>query len=249
MPSSRCGKPLSPRTSAGFMASDSVWQVRSSPGQDFRIAGGQFRIAGGQCCVGGALRSQLESGVEVDAGGACLSRGGHAFDAGSPRLCGLDVGLAGGAAGAAACFVALDHLGKQGGVGALGFGVDRAAPVVVVQNPFEVVLGGVLVPTGDRGRSTRRVGLDGRLVQCGVRRERLALTSGRCCRQNSVRQPPPSKMNCTCPSQTSGAKGTRTPDPHTASVVRYQLRHSPEKLCPSKLHHCQEAFKVAGQAP
>jgi hypothetical protein len=24
-----------------------------------------------------------------------------------------------------------------------------------------------------------------------------------------------------------GAKGTRTPDPHTASVVRYQLRHSP----------------------
>lgn len=27
----------------------------------------------------------------------------------------------------------------------------------------------------------------------------------------------------------SGAKGTRTPDPHTASVVRYQLRHSPMK--------------------
>jgi hypothetical protein len=24
-----------------------------------------------------------------------------------------------------------------------------------------------------------------------------------------------------------GAEGTRTPDPHTASVVRYQLRHSP----------------------
>ena len=24
-----------------------------------------------------------------------------------------------------------------------------------------------------------------------------------------------------------GAKGIRTPDPHTASVVRYQLRHSP----------------------
>ena len=34
-----------------------------------------------------------------------------------------------------------------------------------------------------------------------------------------------------------GAKGTRTPDPHTASVVRYQLRHSPVKLCLSKLHH------------
>src|SRR4029077_2089165 len=45
-----------------------------------------------------------------------------------------------------------------------------------------------------------------------------------------------------------GAQGTRTPDPHTASVVRYQLRHSPKKLCPSKLHHCQVAFKVAGQA-
>jgi hypothetical protein len=27
----------------------------------------------------------------------------------------------------------------------------------------------------------------------------------------------------------SGAEGTRTPDPHTASVVRYQLRHSPER--------------------
>jgi hypothetical protein len=26
----------------------------------------------------------------------------------------------------------------------------------------------------------------------------------------------------------SGAKGTRTPDPLTASEVRYQLRHSPE---------------------
>src|SRR5271166_2259960 len=47
---------------------------------------------------------------------------------------------------------------------------------------------------------------------------------------------------------TGGAKGTRTPDPHTASVVRYQLRHSPEKLCSSKLHHCQLSFKVAAQA-
>ena len=28
------------------------------------------------------------------------------------------------------------------------------------------------------------------------------------------------KFNC-------GAEGTRTPDPHTASVMRYQLRHSP----------------------
>src|SRR3954451_8274213 len=30
------------------------------------------------------------------------------------------------------------------------------------------------------------------------------------------------------PAQRGGAEGTRTPDPHTASVVRYQLRHSPE---------------------
>src|SRR3954469_9513190 len=29
------------------------------------------------------------------------------------------------------------------------------------------------------------------------------------------------------PGQRGGAEGTRTPDPHTASVVRYQLRHSP----------------------
>lgn len=44
-----------------------------------------------------------------------------------------------------------------------------------------------------------------------------------------------------------GAKGTRTPDPHTASVVRYQLRHSP-KSCQSKLHHLQPSFKTAGQS-
>src|SRR3954471_624362 len=29
------------------------------------------------------------------------------------------------------------------------------------------------------------------------------------------------------PGERGGAEGTRTPDPHTASVVRYQLRHSP----------------------
>ena len=42
-----------------------------------------------------------------------------------------------------------------------------------------------------------------------------------------------------CPDlrQPGGAKGIRTPDPHTASVVRYQLRHSPLKLCSPKLHH------------
>ena len=27
-----------------------------------------------------------------------------------------------------------------------------------------------------------------------------------------------------------GAEGTRTPDPHTASVVRYQLRHGPQPV-------------------
>jgi hypothetical protein len=32
----------------------------------------------------------------------------------------------------------------------------------------------------------------------------------------------------TCGPELGGAEGTRTPDPHTASVVRYQLRHSPK---------------------
>ena len=32
------------------------------------------------------------------------------------------------------------------------------------------------------------------------------------------------------PLEMGGAEGTRTPDPHTASVVRYQLRHSPRSL-------------------
>ncbi len=31
------------------------------------------------------------------------------------------------------------------------------------------------------------------------------------------------------PVQRGGAEGTRTPDPHTASVVRYQLRHGPAR--------------------
>src|SRR5919112_1792949 len=35
------------------------------------------------------------------------------------------------------------------------------------------------------------------------------------------------------PGHTGGAEGTRTPDPHTASVVRYQLRHSPVADPPS----------------
>jgi integrase len=39
------------------------------------------------------------------------------------------------------------------------------------------------------------------------------------------------------PGHRGGAEGTRTPDPHTASVVRYQLRHSPlpdPVWCPSR---------------
>jgi hypothetical protein len=34
-------------------------------------------------------------------------------------------------------------------------------------------------------------------------------------------------LNC---GLSGGAKGIRTPDPHTASVVRYQLRHSPKDV-------------------
>jgi hypothetical protein len=32
------------------------------------------------------------------------------------------------------------------------------------------------------------------------------------------------------PVKMGGAEGIRTPDPHTASVVRYQLRHSPSPV-------------------
>src|SRR5215218_8576511 len=49
------------------------------------------------------------------------------------------------------------------------------------------------------------------------------------------------------PGPQGGAEGTRTPDPHTASVVRYQLRHSP--LLPERWYmlagtHC----RVGGSA-
>ena len=46
-----------------------------------------------------------------------------------------------------------------------------------------------------------------------------------------------SAQNEESPAQMGGAEGTRTPDPHTASVVRYQLRHSPLRpglVCPSR---------------
>ena len=42
--------------------------------------------------------------------------------------------------------------------------------------------------------------------------------------------------------QMSGAEGTRTPDPHTASVVRYQLRHSPK---PTRLRQEQHPAERA----
>jgi hypothetical protein len=35
------------------------------------------------------------------------------------------------------------------------------------------------------------------------------------------------ELSASSPLEMGGAEGTRTPDPHTASVVRYQLRHSP----------------------
>ncbi len=44
-----------------------------------------------------------------------------------------------------------------------------------------------------------------------------------------------------------GAKGIRTPDPHTASVVRYQLRHSPmfSSACPHEVTPRRRALKIS----
>src|SRR3954468_2147080 len=50
------------------------------------------------------------------------------------------------------------------------------------------------------------------------------------------------------PAHKGGAEGTRTPDPHTASVVRYQLRHSPLRLglvCPSR----RQLYRAASPNP
>src|SRR4051812_13792344 len=44
-----------------------------------------------------------------------------------------------------------------------------------------------------------------------------------------------------------GAEGTRTPDPHTASVVRYQLRHSP--ISQSSLSRGSMLHVVLGPEP
>src|SRR3954464_4688758 len=51
-----------------------------------------------------------------------------------------------------------------------------------------------------------------------------------------------SAQNEESPAQMGGAEGTRTPDPHTASVVRYQLRHSPLRpglVAPSRGQLCR----------
>ncbi|MCW2539678.1 MAG: Integrase [Frankiales bacterium] len=42
----------------------------------------------------------------------------------------------------------------------------------------------------------------------------------------------PDGSEASSPLEMGGAEGTRTPDPHTASVVRYQLRHSPSTTTP-----------------
>ena len=48
-----------------------------------------------------------------------------------------------------------------------------------------------------------------------------------------------------------GAKGIRTPDPHTASVVRYQLRHSPLSRARRRYTNQYFGFKTAahGSSP
>jgi hypothetical protein len=51
-------------------------------------------------------------------------RGGHALISGAPRLCPLYVGLPRGAAGAAACLVAFNHLGDH---------LGKHVPLVVPQ--------------------------------------------------------------------------------------------------------------------
>ena len=67
----------------------------------------------------------------------------------------------------------------------------------------------------------------------------------------------PGQKQCLTWSFDCGAKGTRTPDPHTASVVRYQLRHSPvcgyrvpvtgaspSRRALAKLHHRSDGNQI-----
>src|SRR5918998_2220586 len=55
-----------------------------------------------------------------------------------------------------------------------------------------------------------------------------------------------SGQNEESPAQRGGAEGTRTPDPHTASVVRYQLRHSP---LPARSGASEPSGTIHGGAP
>jgi integrase len=48
------------------------------------------------------------------------------------------------------------------------------------------------------------------------------------------------------PANMGGAEGTRTPDPHTASVVRYQLRHSPKPAPNTSLGPTSNATRRPG---
>ncbi len=48
--------------------------------------------------------------------------------------------------------------------------------------------------------------------------------------KTATRANPDDLVTGSVPLEMGGAEGTRTPDPHTASVVRYQLRHSPEPV-------------------
>ena len=66
-----------------------------------------------------------------------------------------------------------------------------------------------------------------------------------------TRTPGPTRPRRPGGPRAGGAEGTRTPDPHTASVVRYQLRHSPELLhapahavARTKLHHRSQQQQI-----
>lgn len=59
----------------------------------------------------------------------------------------------------------------------------------------------------------------------GFRRVRLGEPVAVNARCHDQQNSPPTRVDG--PFSRGGAEGTRTPDPHTASVMRYQLRHSP----------------------
>ena len=100
---------------------------------------------------------------------------------------------------------------------------DRRTPAIALTDPDETTLDPHGVVTVERAVGVRTTTVAGP-------------TFGQACL---------SGFTADYPLKMGGAKGIRTPDPHTASVVRYQLRHSP-LLCSSKLHHEGDAFKIAG---